>query len=135
MIVFGVILQVERITVDSSDRQTSPNSQHLHGIGYAPSSSKCAQAWFSRPWTLLFVQAHACTAPCRTRFLHLAATLEPKTANVPSSNIKLFAHCCHDFCRKSHIHRRSYHRHAHRALHGSFHSFGEQMHMGREHSS
>ena len=24
------------------------------------------------------------------------ATLEPKTANVPSSQIKLFAHCCHD---------------------------------------
>ena len=72
MIVSGAVLQAEMTTVDNSDPQTSPDSQQLLGIGYVPLSSGCAQAWFCRTWTLLFVKAHACTVPCQTRFLHLA---------------------------------------------------------------
>ena len=100
MIVFGAVLQVEMITVDSSDPQTSPDSQHLLGIGYAPLSSGYAQAWFCRPWTLQLVQAHACTVPVKHDFsiwhLRNLATLGPKIANVPGSKVKFFAHCCHD---------------------------------------
>ena len=89
------------ITVDSSDQKASPDFQHFHGIGYAPSSSRCAQVWFSRPWTPLI-----CSSSCL--YCSMSNTISPfgiceirrplnrKTANVPSSKIKLFAHCCHD---------------------------------------
>ena len=46
MIVFGAVQPAEMTTVDSNDPQASRDSQHLLGIGYAPSCSGCAQLGF-----------------------------------------------------------------------------------------
>ena len=91
-----------------------------------------------QPWTHQFVQAHACTVPCRTQILHLTSAKSeyPWTENcqhpmLQSQTLRALSSC---FCRKSHFHLRSHHQHAHRALHGFFHFFEEQMHMDREHN-
>ena len=100
MIAFGAILQVEMITVDSSDQQASPDFQPLHGIGY-PSSSRCAQAWFFSA-----LDTSVCSSSCL--YCSMSNAISPfgiceiwRPVNrqlpvVPGSKIKLFAHCCHD---------------------------------------
>ena len=45
-LVFDAILLAEMTAVDSNDPHTSPDSQRLLGIGYAPLSSGHVQAWF-----------------------------------------------------------------------------------------
>ena len=137
-LVFDAVLPAEMITVDSHDPQTSPDSQHLLGIEYAPLSSRDAQAWFCRPWTLQFVQAHACTVPVKHNFSiwHLRNLARPlkrtlPTSQAPKSNSLRTAVM---ILSKVSFHLRSHHQHAHGALHGFFHSFEEQMHMDREHN-
>ena len=58
--VFDAVLPAEMTNVDSNDSQTSPDSERLLQIGYVPLTHQV-------------VQAHACTVPCLTQFLHLAS--------------------------------------------------------------